>query len=395
MGVSNLSFTRSSGGLGRPLPQKDHVSGLVAWLSDAEVTALGGALTTSAREQSVRNITEAEALGFAEGSAVTGVIWYHINWFFKMNPKGKLWIGIYDELSIDYDEIETLQAAAEGEIRQIGVFDTSTFATGSLTTLQTSVSNLRTLKQPVSVLYAGDISAVSPLSGLSDLRALSANGVTACIGQDGAGAGAALFTAQGYSITDLGLQLGLLSLANVHESTGWVAKFNVLKDTEWDTPAFANGDLVKDIASATVDGIFDKGYAFLIKRNLPGVYSTGLPTAVTSSDDFAYQENNRIVDKALRGVDAKLTPFIDAPLYTDPATGYISQATIDLIKKTGEEHLVDMVADGELSGGEVLIDPEQNVVSTGKLEIAVNVVSVGVARDIDVTIGQVLTLTGI
>jgi hypothetical protein len=51
-----------------------------------------------------------------------------------------------------------------------------------------------------------------------------------------------------------------------------------------------------------------------------------------------------------------------------------------------------MVRDGEASAIGVTIDPNQNVASTSELTITINIVPVGVARNIVVNIGFKTTL---
>jgi len=48
-----------------------------------------------------------------------------------------------------------------------------------------------------------------------------------------------------------------------------------------------------------------------------------------------------------------------------------------------------MEKDGELSGYKVIINPEQDVLSTGNLELTIQNVPVGVSRNINVNVGFV------
>ena len=52
-----------------------------------------------------------------------------------------------------------------------------------------------------------------------------------------------------------------------------------------------------------------------------------------------------------------------------------------------------MQANGEISGFQVTINPDQNVVSTGKLTIAIEIVPKGTARTILINIGYVTALS--
>lgn len=389
MALSNVTFLRGEGGLGRPLAGEDHVSGLVAYFANASLPSGFG---TSDRIKTVFSISEAETLGIAEGSATHGVLWYHIDRFFKAQPKGELFIGLFDNAAIDYSVVETVQAFANGRIRQIGVFDETAFATATLTTLQASATALEAIDQPLSILYAGDYTGVADLSTLSDLRTLSNKNVSAVLGEDGNAAGAALAVSSTKSVTALGTALGMVSLSNVHENIGWVAKFNVVDGAEFDVPAFANGSLVKDASAGLVSGIAAKGYIILTKYvGSSGTYFNDSSTAIALTSDFAYIENNRVIDKAVRGVRTFMLPNLNSPILVNGA-GQLPEATIAVFKNDADRALEQMLIDGEVSSFQTDIDPTQDVLASSKVEISIKIVPVGVARTIEVKIGFTVSL---
>ena len=80
MALNDIKFNRGQGGLDRPLPTKDHVSGIVFYLSDANLPT---GFTPSDRIKKVFSTEEAEDLGILEGSANHAVLWYHISEYFK------------------------------------------------------------------------------------------------------------------------------------------------------------------------------------------------------------------------------------------------------------------------------------------------------------------------
>jgi len=383
--INEIEFNRGQGGLGTPLPGEDHISGLLAYLADGN---LPSGFTTSEREKQVASLEDAEALGFTKGSATNGVIWYHIDQFFKGNPKGILWIGLYDNTAIDYSKVEDLQVAADGKIRQMGVFDRTALGAGAaVSTLQTSATNLENLHQPLNIIYAADISGVADLTTLPDLSALTSKNVSVTIGQDGANEGKALFDSEGVSITDLGRLLGDISAAPVHISIAWIEQFNVVTSSEFDVPAFANGDLYKDNVSleASID---PKRFIYLKKyTGRPGTYHNDSYTAALATNDFAFVERNRTIDKAIRQIRFFMLPNLSGPLTVDADTGKLDQVTIDKYTNDTNLALEQMEVDGELSGFQTLIDPNQDVLATSEIEITVELVPIGVARKIKINIG--------
>jgi len=394
MGLSKITVNRGKGGLGRPLASNDHISGLIMPYTDAD---LPSGFTTSDRIKAVFSIAEAVALGITEGGADTDILWYHVDQFFKKQPKGKLYIHLVDDTAIDYSEIETLQAFAEGEIRQIGYYDGGTaFATATLNTLQTSCDNLETADTPLSVIYAGNFEGVANIAALDDLRALSNKNVSVVIGEDGNGAGAALRASKSQSITCLGAVLGAVSFSSVHENIGWVDKFEMTDGVEFDEPALALTAatvLVKSEAKAALDSLNDKGYIFLRKHvGINGTYLNDSPTAIALTSDYAYIENNRTIDKAVRGVRTFMLPNINSPLYVNN-DGTLTEDVIAKFKNDASRALAQMEVDGELSAFEVVINPAQNVLSTSKIELALTLVPVGVAREIVLNIGFAVKLS--
>jgi len=132
--LPSITFNRGQGGLGRPLPGNDHISGLIFYFLDAN---LPSGFAADDRIKKVFSLEEAEALGITQG-ANTKILWYHIKEYFRLQPKGVLYIQLSDDTAITYDEHETLQAFAGGEIRQVGIFDLIAYAPANVTTIQSS-----------------------------------------------------------------------------------------------------------------------------------------------------------------------------------------------------------------------------------------------------------------
>ena len=383
MALSDITFIRGESGLGRPLASQDHISGLIQWFTNAN---LPSGFATSDRIKTVFQIEDAEALGIIEGSAVHGILWYHINEYFVAQPQGELFVGLFDSASIDYSDVETVQVFANGRIRQIGVFDLTTYAAATTTTLQTSADALKVVHTPLHIIYAADFTSAT-LSTIADLRALSNENVSVILGEDGNAAGAALAVSASTSVTALGAVLGTVALSNVHENIGWIAKFQVSQNLEFDEPAFADGTLVKDTSTSLQSALQDKGYIFLRKHvGIDGTYFNDSCTAISVSNDLAYIENNRTLDKAVRGVRTFVLPNLNGPVVVN-ADGTLQEETIAVFKNDTDRALEAMERDGEISSFITLIDPLQDVLTTSKVEITVKIVPVGVARQIEVKIG--------
>jgi len=399
MAQPDIIVTIGEGGLGRPLADKDHISGMILYHEDATLPAgfMGGV-----RIKTVFSLVEAEALGIVEGSADFGLLWYHIREYFRLQPKGELKVNIIDATAFvwathDFEEITTLQLDAEGTIRQVGIIQMqNAFLTANVSAIQTVCAALRADSQPLSAILAPDISAVADLTTLTDLRTLASPLVSVVIGEDGAARGAALAVSETTSASTLGATLGAASLANVNESIAWVGKFNLSDGIELEVANFANGEAVKTKSSAFLDALNDKGYIFLRKftkkRGFAGTYHNNSPTATVVSSDFAFLENNRTIDKATGFIEFNVLPLLNSPLKVQSDGTLFEETSLTFLNLT-KKGLQDMKNAQEISDFEVIIDPTQNVLSTSTVKVTVRIIPVGVARNIEFTIGYALNLT--
>ncbi|HDZ13347.1 hypothetical protein LCGC14_1178720 [marine sediment metagenome] len=364
------------------------------------------------------------------------VLHYHISEYFREQPKGVTWVGIFAQAAYTGAEIETIQNFSNGEIRELGIYlSHEVFASSQLTASQGFLDTLQTEHKPLSVVFHSDLSSAT-LSTLADLTTLSNERVSMLIGEEGdyhqpaysntkaylsgekvtfqgkayiskaATTGNAPWDAtkwtelrenlqaiSGFSIGTMGTTLGDVSFAKVNENIGWVAKFNVVSGTGLDEVAFATGDLFKDIATSLKDTLNDFHYIFLRKiQGISGTFNSDSFTAIIATSDFATIENNRTMDKAVRNIRTNVLPNLNSPLFVND-DGTLSEDTISLFKNDSQRALVDMVADGELSAQSVSIDPSQDVLSTSKIVISVILVPVGVARQIEFNIGFAVKLS--
>jgi hypothetical protein len=327
----------------------------------------------------------------------TAIYHYHISEFFRLQPKGVLYVGIFAVPgSYTFSEIDTIQSFADGTIRRVGIYkDSSAFATGDMTLIQGVLLAQEALHKPLVAIYAANIAAVTDISTLTDLNTFSNYEVSPCISQDGAAVGALLYLTTGKSITTLGAYLGASAFAKVNESVAWVQKFNISNGVECEVLAFANGQLFS--AAAITDNLLNMldqyRYVFLRKFiGQSGSYFNGANSACSLSNDYAYLEDNLTIQKAMRGVYSSLLPALSGPLQLN-ADGTLSDNTIAYLESLATPNLDQMVRDSEISAYGVRIDTAQNVLTTGKIIISVQIVQQGVARQIEVPIGYTTSLS--
>jgi len=418
------------------------------WIA-ADVGGTDVTLTQPAKLGIVNNggahivFTETSASGTGTPTQFTGgigsyfaVLHYHISEYFREQPKGVDFVGIFAQGTYDATEVETIQNFAQGEIRQLGIYlSHEVFASSQLTTTQGKLDILETEHKPLSVVFHSDLSSAT-LSTLPDLTTLSNERVSMLIGEEGDFHQAAyvntkaylsgekvtfqgkayiskanttgnapwdgsnwtelredLESISGFSIGTMGTTLGNVSFAKVNESIGFVAKFNVVTGTGLDEVAFATGDLFKNISTSLKDSLNDFHYTFLRKLDgISGTFNSDSFTAIATTSDFATIENNRTMDKAIRNIRTNVLPLLNSPLFVNE-DGTLREDTISLFRNNADKPLVDMLVADEISARKVTIDPSQNVLASSVLNIGVLIVPVGVARSIVFNIGFAVNIS--
>lgn len=389
--MNDIIFVRGRGGLGRALAGEDHVSGIVIEMAAANIPA---PLVAAGLFATIFSVQDAEDLGieFSENTdnLELDTLRYQIESIFEYNDKAIVHLAIADttDAKTVVTELETVQNKALGKVRQVlALAPNKDFAVGDLAPIQAICDNLEAEHKPLSVVYSPNFVGLNV--GDVDLRDQDNKNVSVVAGMDGNGKGNELSLAYSKTVSCGGAVLGTLSGAKVHENIGWVGKFNINKNStnEFDVLKFADNRLFTEVSRSEVDAISDKGYIFLLKHiGRAGSYFNDSHTAISESDDFAYIENNRTIDKAVRGCREFLLPSLNAPLYVNE-DGTLTEDTIATFKNDAERALEEMQRVGEISAFSVVIDPDQDVLKTSKLTITIKIVPVGVARNIVVNIG--------
>jgi len=320
------------------------------------------------------------------------LFYYMISEFFRIQTKGICYVGFFAiPGSYAFTEITAMQNFANGTLRQIGVLkdSASAFATGDLTLIDGVCKANDAVHKPISALYAADITGTADISTMADISTLTANKSSAIIGMDGGGHGYFLYLTSGKSVPCLGTALGMTALVKVSESIAWVDKCNMSDGAEMEVLAFANGQLLSSsaISDNLLSSLNDKRYIFAKKFvGRSGSYFNDSNCAIASNNDYAQIENNRTIDKAIRGVYASLLPSLNGPLQLN-SDGTLSENTAVYFESQSGVNLDQMVRDGELSAFQTFVDRTQDVLSTSTIIVTVQLVINGVARIIQVPIG--------
>ena len=388
--ATSLTIVRQNGNVPKSQNVQDHVSGFVAYLLEADIPAAFKAEPV----QAVSTIDKAEELGITADATAWSVkmLHYQLEEVFRINPSITLYMGLFSKPeSMTFQEMKKVQNYAEGAIRQMAIWNGDTAPTAdNIVKLEAVADSLDTENAPFSTLYAP---LVSNYKNLPNNLATNNPRVSVVIAQAGSGTGAELYKSKDNktkaTVSAIGVALGTLSKAAVHQCIAWVKNF----PSGISMPALGDGTLVRTIDKGELEKLDTNRYLFL--NNVVGVagsYWNDSHTMDSPTSDYAAIESVRTMDKAVRGIRTYLTPELGGNVYIDPDTGKLQSYTVSHLETTANIPLEEMEKAGELSGYKAEIDAEQDVLSTNTIEVTIKNVPVGVVRKFKVKIGFVKSL---
>ena len=392
--MNRLTINRENGNVPKALEGEDHVSGLVFY-TEALPTAKEGVdgFSDTERIKAISTIDRAEAMGITADAEdwVIRVLHYQLSEAFRLNAGISLYVGIFEQ-SEDFTEVKTMQNYSDGRLRQVGIWAGSrALSADDLTAIQAVADALDTENAPLSVIYSPKVTSVNDLP--TDLAKAGLNRMSVVIAQAGSGIGAELYAdaknAGKASVGIIGVVLGVLSAAKVHQAISWVGGF----PTGVTMPAFGDGTLYRSVDKAAIEQLDAARYIFLTTYpGIAGSYLNDSHTMDEATSDYAYIEAVRVMDKAVRGIRVYVTPELGGNVYIDPDTGKLQPYSCAHLEGVAKLALEEMVKGSEISGYLVAVDPEQDVLSTSTIEIVVKIVQAGVTRKINVKIGYTKSL---
>lgn len=399
---TSLNIGRQNGNVPKSLPGEDHITGLVIYMAAGDIPA--GFKTE--RVQQLSTIDAAEAAGIvdyttaADGTQTAApwavrVLHYQLSEIYRINPAVSLYVGIFEKPQGDnmtFAEIKTVQNFADGRIRQLGVWCGDRVPSeDDLVAIQGQADTLEAQGAELSVVYAPKVADIKQLP--TNLAGGGKCRVSVVIGQAGSGTGAELYRDKANtgkaSVSGLGVVLGLISKAKVHQCIAWVKEF----PTGISLPAFGDGTLLRDVDKALVEQLDTARYLFFVtQQGQSGSYMDDSHTMDSAVSDYASIESVRTMDKGARGVRAYLTPELGGNVYVDADTGKLASYTVAHLETVAGHALEDMEKAGELSGYKAEIDPDQDVAASSTVDIVLKKVAVPVMRHVRIKIGFAKTV---
>ncbi|MFB9079016.1 DUF2586 domain-containing protein [Flavobacterium procerum] len=380
--LNDVVITKLSGGLGRRNPEQDMVSGLLFEGIATSKLALD-------KLERIASLEDAIALGITEDYDFKGQsAYYQIQQFFRMNPSGDLYIMAVaaESYSEVVEKAMEMQEKANGNIRQMAIiYSASTPFSQTLAAIakaQVQADLAYADYMPFEIILEGkgfDFESEADSSSLADLNS---ENVSVVIAMD-----LDKLKEKNFNYTNsaaVGLALGTLSKAKVSENIAWIEKFNLTGDG-FSKPGFVGGKEIKSLGDLRT--LNDKRYIFTqTHTGLAGVYFNDSHTCTAGTEDFAYIENNRTINKATRLLRTALLPKLASPVLVD-IDGKLPQSVSKSFEGLCRNALEGMVANQEVSAFDVYVDPKQNILATSELKVKAEITPVGTARKIKVDLG--------
>jgi hypothetical protein len=159
----------------------------------------------------------------------------------------------------------------------------------------------------------------------------------------------------------IGDALGMFSLASISENVGNpIPKFNLTNSANNAfVTAGLSGNQALPVDNAILNSLQTKGYIFAENiEGVDGIYFNDTRTCVAITDDYAYVENNRVIDKALLSIRTALLPLLtNAKLKVDTTSGELTLSQKSLLEDAADKSLEPMEKAGDISGGISCIIP--------------------------------------
>lgn len=397
--MNDVKISKRNGGLSRRNPSDDMVAAFIMHgVAVAQKIAL-------AEVKQLYSVNDAVALGLdAAYDTANGIlVYYHIAEYFRLNPDGELFIMLVAQTTVFANmvdpaiaSIKTLLNTAEGRVRILGaIFNPdedyeATLTTGldgavlaAITKAQLLADAMDEQNTPLDAIIIDGREFNGSTAAAVNLRLLVSDRVSVCIHRD-----------QNVTINPkgsaVGTIVGVISLAKVNENIGWVQRFNVanINQGKYLQAGLTNGSAINTFAPSDYDTLNDKGFIFLRKiPGIAGVYFNDSHTCTALADDYAYIENNRTINKAIRAVRTALLPKVSGPLFVDEETGMLEPETAKSFEADAQNVIDQMQRDNEISGGDSFCDETQNVLSTSEVAVEIEVVPTGTGRKISASIG--------
>jgi hypothetical protein len=416
MSYNSFNVVRGQGGLNRRTPTDYSVCGLVG-----TGVAVEGKLNLGTT-YIFKTPKDANLVGIDADydTANNLIVYHHIQRFFLRQPSGTLYFmlaaqtvtltGLLDKTN---PYAKKLLKDAGGKVKYCGVFVnpvngyTPELTTGLDGDVITAMANAQALynDEASSFRYSGLLIEGRAFNGTTalalSLRTLTYPNVSVTILQDPA---IRLLNPERWqNFASVGDVLGLKALAAISQDFGeYIDEFNL---TDVASGAFtdigiSSGQLISELQDSDLALLDQKGYIFGTPvPTLDGFWINDTHTcSPIDGNDYAYIENNSVIEAAITLAQAYIIPKTKARLLVDSKTGFLLPEIKAALENGLKKSIQPLVDSGDISGGVDAQIPDtyqddqgntitQNILATGNVYYELTMVPDAIGRSITLRIG--------
>lgn len=350
--------------------------------------------------QLINNLTEAAMFGLCDTNFMAGVPYYHLRQFYAyIGSDAPLYVCFTSDHT-EWSAIESMQMASNGKIFQIGVWTTQCIwnISGGKVDFTDLLGNLESAAEVLSGKPGESVLGSTPLSivvspctvlnatrtllDIPDATTLNFPKVSVCLVQNGTEEVHIMQKNCPYvtPVGCIGLMMACLYLAHAEESIGYVAKFNLNKNDDFDKAEVCVAGKhfgVNNITYSVGNQVAQRGYIVpcTYKAKEAEVFFSGDPTA--SDGDYNHISNNRIIHKCKRAIHSALIPYINANHILDPVSGSISDSskvmiTNDILSML-DAVMMNPAGQSQIDGRTVEITESDKILETDAISVKVSI----------------------
>lgn len=351
--------------------------------------------------QVINNLTEATMYGLTDNQFMNGVPYYHIKAFYDyIGTDAPLYICFTSD-GQEWSAVEQMQMSANGKIFQIGVWTAQCIwnVSGTQIGFTDLYSNLEDAAEELTGKVGASTMGISPLSlvvspntNISKTSAelqeipsaieLNSPKLSVCLFQNGTDEVHAIQNKNPFNapVGCIGLLIACLYLAYAEECIGYVDKFNLNENDDFENAEIYFGGKyisVDEITYLVGNYVAQKGYIMpcTYSGKEAEVFFSGDPTL--SDGDYNTIANNRIMHKCRRCVQSALLPYINANHLLDTTSGGLSETAKTIltsaITSTLDSIMKNSKGQSQIDGRTVEISDSTDILQTDAISISLSI----------------------
>lgn len=349
----------------------------------------------------INNLTEASMYGLCDENFMSGVPYYHLKQFYAyIGSDAPLYVCFTSDHT-EWSAIESMQTEANGKIFQIGIWTTQfiwnvqnnkVVFTNLLNNIESGVEVLTGKVEesalgstPLSVIVCPNTTLSSTsyvLQDIPDATTLNCPKVSVNLVQNGTDEVHTMQSNCPYKspVGSIGLIMACLYLAYAEESIGYVDKFNLNKNDDFENAEVYFGGKyfnVDDITYMVGNYVAQMGYIMpcTYKGKEAEVFFSGDPTL--SNGDYNHISNNRIMHKCRRAIHSALMPYINGSHFLNSTDGDLSESsksivTSDILNMI-DSVMVNPLGQSQINGRTVTISENKKILETDTISIETSI----------------------